>query len=85
MDCPNLDFELGGAATVLEIPGLHHLIKHLLLDKIKKMFVRPNFQYFAFCNQVCSNESNVRQLDEPDGVLNITLVEAQHLVNKDSR
>ena len=38
-------------------------------------------------SQVCSPVSNncTRHLDEPEGVLNLTLVEARDLVNKDSR
>ena len=26
-DCPDLDFELGGVGAVLQIPGLHHVLR----------------------------------------------------------
>ena len=83
---PVLDFELGGASTCLEILGLKELIRHLLLDQIEARFVSGTGQY-RISEQVCGGGGGgggARSLEEPDGVLTVTLVEARQLVNKDN-
>ena len=90
---PVLDFELGGASACLEILGLKELIRHFLLDQVEARFVCPQTGQYRISEQVCSGGGGgggvggggaARSLEEPDGVLSVTLVEARQLVNRDS-
>ena len=89
---PVLDFELGGASACLEILGLKELIRQLLLDQLEARFVSPRTGQYWISEQVCAGVGGggggeggggARSLEEPDGVLSVTLVEARQLVNKD--
>ena len=81
---PNLDFELGGVAGILELPLLHQIVRYILLDQIERALLLPNNQYFSISEDVSMFCEMARTVDEPEGVLCITLVEAENLVNKDS-
>ena len=82
---PALDFELGGASSCLEMLGLKELIRHLLLEQLEARFVCPRTGQYQISEQVCGGGGGgaPRSLEEPDGVLSVTLVEARQLVNKD--
>ena len=82
---PILDFELGGVAGILELPGLQQIVRYLLLDQIERALVTPNSQYLSISEEVSMFCEMTRSLDEPEGVLCLTLVEAKQLVNKDSQ
>ena len=87
---PVLDFELGGASACLEILGLKELIRHFLLDQVEARFVCRQTGQSRISEQVCTGGDGggggggARSLEEPDGVLSVTLVEARQLVNKDN-
>ena len=81
---PNLDFELGGVAGILELPLLRQIVRYILLDQIERALLLPNNQYFSISEDVSMFCEMARTVDEPEGVLCITLVEAENLVNKDS-
>ena len=81
---PTLDFELGGVAGILELPGLSHIVRYFLLDQIERSLLMPNNLYVSIAEDVPNFCEITPSLEEPDGVLCITLVEARQLVNKDS-
>ena len=84
---PALDFELGGASACLEMLGLKELIRQLLLEQLEARFVSPRTGQCRISEQVCAGGAGgggARSLEEPDGVLSVTLVEARQLVNKDN-
>ena len=42
LDTPTLDFELDGAANILEIPGLNGLLQQVVMDQLTANLVLPN-------------------------------------------
>ena len=83
---PALDLELGGVAWCLEAVGVKELARHFLLDRIERKFVLPASAVYTISEQVSSGleEAAASPLEEPDGVLSVTLVEARQLVNRDN-
>ena len=65
------------------------MCRHALLDQIEKMLVRPHSKHYEV-SQVWRGDTEDAgtgraKLEAPEGVLSLTLVEAAHLVNTDSR
>ena len=65
------------------------MCRHVLLDQIEKIMVRPHSKHYEV-PQVWREDTEDAgtgraKLEEPEGVLSLTLVEAAHLVNTDSR
>ena len=42
LERPKLDFELGGAANLLELPGLNGMLKDAIHDQIAQKMLLPN-------------------------------------------
>jgi len=83
---PEVDFEFGRASSVLNIPGFYDIMCQLVVGEVERVCVLPNSRTFQVKQVFNSNNNNdAGVLDEPEGVLNITLVEARDLVNTDSR
>ena len=64
---------------------MKELARHFLLDRIERKFVLPASAVYTISEQVSSGleEAAASPLEEPDGVLSVTLVEARQLVNRD--
>ena len=65
---------------------MKELARHFLLDRIERKFVLPASAVYTISEQVSSGleEAAASPLEEPDGVLSVTLVEARQLVNRDN-
>ena len=68
---------------VLDSPGLHELLKHLLLDKIENALVLPRNISLKVVDSIPEKLEVQEAPSLPDGVLSITAIEAKQLVNTD--
>ena len=67
--------------------GIKDLVTHLLLDRIEAKFVSPAGVVYRMSEERSSGGqegARLRSLEEPDGVLSVSLVEARQLVNMDN-
>ncbi len=71
---PEIDFDLGGAANLLEIPGIHGLLMGAIDDQVAKNLVLPNKLSIILSDQVSAERV---KMPTPEGVLAITVVEAK--------
>lgn len=93
LSCPQLDFDLGGLASVLELPGISLLLRHLIHDQLEQTFVMPNSYTLSLLPEaelqtLISRKINARgELSPlslpPQGVLSVHLIEAKNLMSKD--
>ena len=77
---PFFDFDFGGAATILEIPGLSGLLKDAIEDQINLRLVLPNKLVITLSDKVSAEEL---KLPKPKGALLIKVVEARDLIKAD--
>ena len=79
---PDIDFDLGGIANVLDAPGISKFIKDILLEQICNFMVLPNKIINTFTDSVSKKEIKC-----PDsmGVLRVDLIRAEDLEKKDKR
>lgn len=88
LKAPEIDFDLGGLANALDLPGVGLVLRHVIQDQLEQTFVMPNSISMPLVSlEVSKNlrfpvgEANTVAL--PAGVLSVNIVEAKSLVNKD--
>ncbi|XP_049887465.1 extended synaptotagmin-2-A isoform X2 [Pectinophora gossypiella] len=77
---PNIDFNLVGAADVLDMPGFSDILRRCIVEQVAKMMVLPNKLPIKLSNEIPTVDL---RMPEPEGVLRIHLVQAQNLMKKD--
>ena len=88
---PNIDFDLGGIANALDLPGINLVLRHVIQDQLEQTIVMPNFISVPLAaEEVCVKASLANKREGgsinppmPSGVLSIHILEAKDLVNKD--
>jgi len=77
---PEIDYNLGGVAGALEIPGLSRIVERIIIDQIKNFVVLPNKFSLSLVDAIPK-----KTLKCPDsaGVLRVKLLRAANLVDKD--
>ena len=91
---PDFDFDLDGLANALSIPGVSLLLRHVIQDQLEQTIVMPNSLTISLApNMDTIKRRNVRRdrprdtvnsiVGIPSGVLNVNIVEAKGLENKD--
>ena len=80
LDPPSLDFDLNGAANVLDMPGLHGMIRQVATDAITQQMVYPNRLTIVTC-ETCPAFQMLAP--KPLGVVRITIIEAANLPQTD--
>ena len=83
---PVLDYNLGGAANLAEIPGISNIIRGVLDKIIKRGFVWPNrLSLYLPLDSLERMEDKSYLLPAPSGVLLVSVVRGRDLVKKDLR
>ncbi|XP_061711606.1 extended synaptotagmin-2-A isoform X3 [Cydia pomonella] len=77
---PSIDFNLVGAADVLDMPGLSDILRRCIVEQIANMMVLPNKLPIKLSDEIPTIDL---RMPEPEGVLRIHLVQAQNLMKKD--
>ena len=77
---PTLDFDLGGAAQILDLPGINGLLKSAIDDAIAEAVVNPNRLSFILSDKISPVDL---KMPKPVGVLVVEVVEAKDLPRKD--
>ncbi|XP_050353396.1 extended synaptotagmin-2-B isoform X2 [Nymphalis io] len=77
---PSIDFNLVGAADVLDMPGFSDILRRCIVEQIAKMMVLPNKLPIKLSDEIPTVDL---RMPEPEGVLRIHLVQAQNLMKKD--
>ncbi len=72
---PELDFDLGGAGNLLEIPGLNGLLKGAIDDQIARHLVVPNRISVVLSDQVSAESI---RMPRPAGILSVRILEARY-------
>ena len=92
---PDFDFDLHGLANALSIPGVSLLLRHMIQDQLEQTIVMPNSLTISLVKNLESiQRQNIRRdrpllasvnsvVGVPAGVLNVNIVEAKGLENKD--
>ncbi|XP_071978249.1 extended synaptotagmin-3 [Engystomops pustulosus] len=78
---PHLDINWTGLTNILEIPGVSDMTDGMIDDLIASYLVLPNRFTFPLSSQV--NAARLR-FPVPQGVLRVYLLEAEHLIPKDT-
>ena len=53
LEQPTVNFDLGGAASILDLPGLSSLLKDAIADQIGQHMLLPNKLSFILSDKVC--------------------------------
>ncbi|XP_063393693.1 extended synaptotagmin-2-A isoform X2 [Cydia fagiglandana] len=77
---PSIDFNLVGAADVLDMPGLSDILRRCIVEQIANMMVLPNKLPIKLSDEIPTVDL---RMPDPEGVLRIHLVQAQNLMKKD--
>ncbi|XP_013193144.1 extended synaptotagmin-2 isoform X4 [Amyelois transitella] len=77
---PAIDFNLVGAADVLDMPGFSDILRRCIVEQVAKMMVLPNKLPIKLSDEIPTVDL---RMPEPEGVLRIHLVQAQNLMKKD--
>ncbi len=78
---PELEFNLGGAGNLLEVPGLNGLVKAAIHDQIAAHLILPNRVAVVLSDKVSIEEL---RMPTPSGLLVITVLEARDLIQTDT-
>uniref|UniRef100_A0A0K2U1W8 Uncharacterized protein n=1 Tax=Lepeophtheirus salmonis TaxID=72036 RepID=A0A0K2U1W8_LEPSM len=73
---PEIDFDLGGAASILDLPGLNTVIKQSLNDYIERYAVLPNKISILLSDKISPVELKMPQ---PVGIVTVDVIEAKNL------
>ena len=90
LQSPAFDFDLGGVANALDLPGVGLLLRHVIQDQLEQTIVMPNSLSVALVPQddprvaAAALVESHAAVNPPLGVLSVHVVEARGLVNKDS-
>ncbi|XP_052737344.1 extended synaptotagmin-1 isoform X2 [Bicyclus anynana] len=77
---PAIDFNLVGAADILDMPGFSDILRRCIVEQVAKMMVLPNKLPIKLSDEIPTVDL---RMPEPEGVLRIHLVQAQNLMKKD--
>ncbi|XP_035429622.2 extended synaptotagmin-1 isoform X2 [Spodoptera frugiperda] len=77
---PSIDFNLVGAADILDMPGFSDILRRCIVEQVAKMMVLPNKLPIKLSDEIPTVDL---RMPEPEGVLRIHLVQAQNLMKKD--
>lgn len=77
---PEINFDLGGAANCLDVPGLSTIIRNVVIEQIRNFVVLPNKITVPLATGVGQEELKCQR---PSGVLRVRLIKAEKLVKKD--
>lgn len=77
---PSIDFNLVGAADVLDMPGFSDILRRCIVEQVARMMVLPNKLPIKLSDEIPTVDL---RMPEPEGVLRIHLVQAQNLMKKD--
>ncbi|XP_012262341.2 extended synaptotagmin-3 isoform X2 [Athalia rosae] len=80
LNMPSVDFNLVGAADLLDMPGLSEILRKAIIEQIGAIMVLPNKLPIALSPEV---PPELLKTPEPEGVLRIHVIEAKHLMKKD--
>ncbi|CAG9107919.1 unnamed protein product [Plutella xylostella] len=80
LDNPNIDFNLVGAADVLDMPGFSDILRRCIVEQVARLMVLPNKLPIKLSDEIPTVDL---RMPEPEGVLRIHLVKAQDLMKKD--
>ncbi|CAK1548474.1 unnamed protein product [Leptosia nina] len=77
---PSIDFNLVGAADILDMPGFSDILRRCIVEQVANMMVLPNKLPIKLSDEIPTVDL---RLPDPEGVLRIHLVQAQNLMKKD--
>ncbi|XP_051167181.1 extended synaptotagmin-1 isoform X3 [Leptopilina boulardi] len=77
---PAIDFNLVGAADILDFPGFNDILRKIITQQVAARLVLPNKIIVPLSEDI---PSEVLKMPEPEGVLRIHVVQAKHLMKKD--
>ncbi|XP_041974230.1 NAD(P) transhydrogenase, mitochondrial [Aricia agestis] len=77
---PSIDFNLVGAADILDMPGFSDILRRCIVEQVAKMMVLPNKLPIKLSDEIPTVDL---RMPEPEGVLRIHLVQAENLMKKD--
>ncbi|XP_030027056.2 extended synaptotagmin-1 isoform X3 [Manduca sexta] len=77
---PSIDFNLVGAADILDMPGFSDILRRCIVEQVARMMVLPNKLPIKLSDEIPTVDL---RMPEPEGVLRIHLVQAQNLMKKD--
>jgi len=80
LKAPEIDYNLGGVAGALEIPGLNKIVENIIIEQVKNFIVLPNKFSMPLVNTI---PNKVLKCPDSAGVLRVKLMRAADLVNKD--
>lgn len=84
MKMPEYDYSLGKMAGLGEMPGISNIIRSVLDNIIRRGFVWPNrFNFYLPIEAVQNLRDQTFAMPSPQGVLQILVSEARHLMKKD--
>ena len=77
---PEIDYNLGGVAGALEIPGLSRIVERIIVEQIKNFIVLPNKFSMPLVESV---PNKVLKCPDSAGVLRVKMIQAKDLVDLD--
>ncbi|XP_043276643.1 extended synaptotagmin-2 isoform X2 [Venturia canescens] len=77
---PSIDFNLVGAADVLDLPGFNQVLRKVIKEQVAAVMVLPNKLIIPLSEEV---PAETLKMPEPEGILRIHVVQAKHLMKKD--
>ena len=91
---PDFDFDLDGLGNALSIPGVSLLLRHVIQDQLEQTIVMPNSLTISLVQNMDNFANRKVRRDRakdivnsvvgiPSGILNVNIVEAKGLENKD--
>ncbi|XP_026289942.1 extended synaptotagmin-1 isoform X1 [Frankliniella occidentalis] len=77
---PTIDFNLVGAADVLDVPGVSDILRRIIVEQVAALMVLPNKLPITLSDVV---PAHILKTPEPEGVLRVHVVEAKELMKMD--
>ncbi|KAJ1519323.1 hypothetical protein ONE63_004622 [Megalurothrips usitatus] len=77
---PTIDFNLVGAADVLDVPGVSDILRRIIVEQVAALMVLPNKLPITLSDVV---SAQILKTPEPEGVLRVHVVEAKELMKMD--
>ena len=77
---PEIDYNLGGVAGALEIPGLSRIVERIIIEQIKNFIVLPNKFSMPLVETI---PNKVLKCPDSAGVLRVKMIQAKDLIDLD--
>ncbi|XP_063973441.1 extended synaptotagmin-2 isoform X2 [Diachasmimorpha longicaudata] len=77
---PEIDFNLVGAADILDFPGLKQALRKVIKEQFGRFLVLPHKLIIPLRHDI---PAEILKMPEPEGILRIHVVQAKHLMKKD--